>query len=105
MAQFKYFNGSRELLAIHALSNKDFAEKFPGVKGRRYDGFSMKVGITRDGNQLLPVEREIEYKSHPSRHDCDARCMNAQGKIMRCECSCGGKNHGLGRFVSSGPGL
>jgi hypothetical protein len=41
-------------------------------------------------------ERKIEYKANPSKHQCDARCMRATGKIMRCECSCGGMNHGKG---------
>lgn len=41
-------------------------------------------------------ERKIEYKSNPSKHQCDARCVHATGKIMRCECSCGGLNHGKG---------
>lgn len=40
--------------------------------------------------------RVIQYKSNPSKHECDARCLNAVGKVMRCECSCGGKNHGRG---------
>lgn len=59
----------------------------------------MWVGHPAEGrDEVLPVERVIEYKSNPSRHECDARCLNADGKIMRCECSCGGKNHGRGRF-------
>lgn len=40
--------------------------------------------------------RVVEFKSFPSRHECDARCMNATGRTMKCECSCGGKNHGRG---------
>lgn len=40
--------------------------------------------------------RRIEYKSNPSRHECDDRCKFATGKHMKCECSCGGKNHGKG---------
>lgn len=43
--------------------------------------------------------RVIQYKSNPSKHECDARCLNAVGKVMRCECSCGGKNHGRGSLV------
>lgn len=46
----------------------------------------------------VKVTRVVEYKSFPTRHECDARCYNATGKIMRCECSCGGKNHGKGAF-------
>jgi len=42
-------------------------------------------------------ERAIERKSNPSMHKCDARCLNATG--FRCECACGGKNHGAGNFA------
>jgi hypothetical protein len=38
--------------------------------------------------------RKVEYKSNPSRHACDSRCTHATGKVMKCECSCGGHNHG-----------
>lgn len=47
--------------------------------------------------EWIKATRVVEYKSHPSRHDCDARCYNATGRTMRCECACGGKNHGRGR--------
>ena len=56
-------------------------------------------GLTTAG-QRVQATRKIEMKSFPSKHVCDARCMHAQGKTMRCECSCGGKNHGRGRFVA-----
>ncbi|NIA67804.1 hypothetical protein HBA54_04300 [Pelagibius litoralis] len=46
------------------------------------------------------AERKVEYKRFPTKHECDARCMNATGKVMKCECSCGGKNHGRGHRVS-----
>jgi hypothetical protein len=42
--------------------------------------------------------RIVQRKSSPSLHECDARCINATGRTMQCECSCGGKNHGRGRF-------
>lgn len=42
--------------------------------------------------------RVVVRKSMPSNHECDARCMNATGRTMQCECSCGGKNHGKGRL-------
>lgn len=42
----------------------------------------------------IKAERVIQFKSNPSLHQCDARCMNAKGRI--CECSCRGKNHGNG---------
>ena len=41
--------------------------------------------------------RVVELKSNPSRHKCDDRCLHATGRTMKCECSCGGKNHGKGR--------
>lgn len=39
------------------------------------------------------IARVIQFKSHPSRHACDARCQSAKGH--QCECSCGGANHGI----------
>ncbi len=45
------------------------------------------------------VTRVVTRKSSPSNHECDARCMNATGRTMQCECSCGGKNHGKGRIL------
>jgi hypothetical protein len=101
MAKIKYFNGTTELRDPHGMDNAKFVAAFPGVKGLRYDGFQMKVGYPVTGGALLPIERAIEYKSNPSRHECDARCINATGRIMRCECSCGGKNHGKGAFNCS----
>jgi hypothetical protein len=112
MAKTLYFNGEIELANVQPLDNAEFAKRFPGVKGRRYDGFTMKVGrvasekpvyVQGQGwvETLLPVERVINFKSNPSRHECDARCMNATGKTMNCECSCGGKNHGRGAFQCS----
>lgn len=43
-----------------------------------------------------PVTRKVIMKQFPIRHECDARCTNATGRVMKCECSCGGKNHGKG---------
>lgn len=111
MAKVLYFNGETELHNVTGMDNKEFAKRFPGAKCRRYDGYSMWVGrpvgsVERfipgqgwDKSDLLPVERVITYKSNPSRHECDARCMNANGRTMNCECSCGGKNHGRANFI------
>jgi hypothetical protein len=52
-----------------------------------------------DGLGWVRVTRKVEMKSFPIRHECDARCMNATGRIMKCECACGGKNHGRGALV------
>ncbi len=98
MANMKHFSGDVELTRLSVMDNKPFAEAFPGVKGIRYDGFSKRIGYAAGSNVALPVERVIEYKSNPSKHECDARCINATGRVMRCECSCGGKNHGKGAF-------
>lgn len=57
-------------------------------------------GICPQCGQVHVCTRKIEYKANPTKHPCDARCVHATGKIMRCECSCGGKNHGR---VSVGP--
>jgi hypothetical protein len=106
----KYFNGTTELHRPQPMDNKEFVQLFPGVKGKRWDGFSMMVAnpldftpvfdrtVGRWTTDLRPVTRVINYKSNPSKHICDARCMNATGRTMQCECSCGGKNHGNGGF-------
>lgn len=113
MAKVLYFNGETELTAITGMKNAEFAARFPGVKGRRDDGYHMLVGRPVnvapqfiqgqgwDKSTLVPVERVINYKSNPSKHECDARCVNATGRTMNCECSCGGKNHGRGSFQCS----
>lgn len=52
-------------------------------------------GIAPDGNKLQAT-RKIEYKANASKHECDDRCIHATGRVMKCECACGGKNHGKG---------
>lgn len=52
-----------------------------------------------EGIGWVKVTRSIEMKASPSRHECDDRCLNATGRTMKCECSCGGKNHGRGAFA------
>lgn len=80
---------------LYGMDNAKFRAAFPNVKGYRYGGFAMQVGRSAS-NVELPVTRKVMYKSFPSKHECDARCMNAKGRTMNCECSCGGKNHGKG---------
>ena len=112
MANVKYFSGDVQLRSMGPMDNAEFARRFPGVKGRRYDSFSMWVGVPKDAGDAVynratqrwdhdfrAVDRVITYKSNPSRHECDARCMNATGRTMNCECSCGGKNHGRGSLA------
>lgn len=91
MAQFRHFNGENELSGVHE-----------GRDGKFY-GYVSKTDlyfVQGEGwKGYVRVERKIEYKSNPSRHECDDRCMNATGRVMKCECSCGGKNHGRGSFI------
>jgi hypothetical protein len=101
MANMKYFGDfdgkTVELTRVTSIRNAEFATRFPGVKGMRDDGFSKRVGYA-DG-VMYPVTRLIEYKSQPSRHECNAKCMNGSHRGI-CECRCGGKNHGRGMFTS-----
>lgn len=97
---FRYFNGTDELTRVTSVPNAKF-EAMGGVKSKANwnDSFSRLVGVTADG-RLVPVERGITYKRFASKHECNSKCMN--GKINgTCECSCGGKNHGLGGLFSS----
>lgn len=90
MANIKHFSGDIELSGVHEKNGKLF-------------GYASKADLLFVAGQgwqgYVAVERSIEYKSNPSRHECDARCMNATGRMMKCECSCGGKNHGRGAFL------
>lgn len=100
-ATVKYFcdiEGTVELKDIQPMDNAEFAKRFGEVKARRFDGFSKIVGRAADG-RLLPATRQIFYKSHPSLHVCNAKCMGGKPNGT-CECSCGGKNHGVGMFTS-----
>jgi hypothetical protein len=64
-----------------------------------YRGKEGSFGYDKESGKWVKANRKVEYKAFASKHECDARCMNATGKIMRCECACGGKNHGRGAFV------
>lgn len=83
MAQIKYF----------ADSNTGSLE-FSRVD-HRADG---AYGYDAAAAQWVKANRKVAYKAFPSKHECDARCMNAAGRAMNCECACGGKNHGRGAF-------
>ena len=87
MAKIKYFSGSNELQGVYYDGNKAFGyvskEDLVFVAGKGWTGY-------------VAADRKIEFKSNPSRHECDSRCVNATGLIMKCECSCCGKNHGRG---------
>ena len=104
MATIKYFNDTngeaQELKCAYGMSNKEFAAKFPGVKGLRYDGYSMWVGYPISGpGGAVPVTRKIEMKRFPSKHECNSKCLNGKHNGT-CECQCGGANHGRGMFTN-----
>lgn len=87
MARFTYFHDAPdgatfELSGIH--HDGSCSTRPSAFRGRCPSG------------QIVAATRRIEYSAHPSRHQCDARCQNASGRIMKCECSCGGRNHGKG---------
>ncbi len=89
MATFKFFAGETQL------TNVCLRGTGKGVLA----GIDPSNPPTWDGTKWIGyvnVERTIKYKSFPSKHECDARCMNATGRTMNCECSCGGRNHGRG---------
>ncbi len=94
MATMKHFNGTTELKNVYFEGRKMF--------GQPVDFVPVFVPGTGWDSGYVPVERSISYKSYPSKHICDARCMNATGRTMQCECSCGGKNHGVGAFNCEG---
>lgn len=100
MANIKYFGDiggeALALRSIHGMGNKEFRARWPGVKGMRSDGYEMLVGHSDSGVQ--PVTRKIEYKSRPSLHTCNAKCLNGKHNGV-CECQCGGRNHGAGMFT------
>ncbi|WP_087866457.1 hypothetical protein [Comamonas thiooxydans] len=101
MANIKYFSDvtgeAVELKGISSVPNKEFIARWPGVKGYRFDGYQMQVGRNQLG-ELLPVTRKIEFKSRPSLHECNVKCLNGKHNGT-CECQCGGKNHGAGLFT------
>lgn len=66
-------------------------------RGVDYRGKKAGTFLYVDGT-WIKANRKVDYKSNPSRHECDARCMHAKGLTFNCECSCGGENHGKGGF-------
>lgn len=78
---------------FYQIPKDEFQKLFPGVKGTG-DHYVRNVA-TVDG-KVVPVTRHIWYVSqNPSLHKCDSRCLH--GKCGgRCECQCGGVNHGRG---------
>lgn len=92
----RYFDkdGNQLTNGIRTIDNAAFAKEFPGMKGLKNDGYSKLIGLINGA--YVPVVRRVNYvEAHPSLHKCDDRCLN--GKCGgRCECQCGGANHGRG---------
>ena len=64
----------------------------------RLDRIAIKAGTltgTSAEGERLQVTRTINYNPNGSRHLCNAACRHAKGR--ECECSCGGRNHGINR--------
>jgi len=89
MANFKYFAEC----GGEAVELKNVFHNGNGTKAKDFRGTCPTCGERHD------AVRQIEYKAFASKHECDARCLHAQGRVMKCECSCGGKNHGRGSAV------
>lgn len=89
MAQLRYFadlpNG--DSLRLDRIDNRNQSKKHDDCWGWT-------------GTEWVKITRVVEFKSQPSRHECDARCLHATGRTMKCECSCGGKNHGKGSRIA-----
>ena len=93
MGDFRYFSGDRELRSVqHDGSASSRPAAFSGYPEGVEPIFVAGEGWTG----RVPADRRVQYLSNPSRHACDSRCLNASGRVMKCECACGGKNHGRG---------
>lgn len=95
MARFAYF---ADLPNGETLEWRDTVVRgeVKAARGIDYRSHRDIRGYDAKSGQWVQVTRKIEMKSAPSLHECDDRCMYATGRIMRCECSCGGANHGKG---------
>lgn len=90
----KFFSQDIEVQFAGSIANADFSAKFPGVKGVKFDGYKKMVGNLGGLVQSHPITRMIEVK-RVTDHVCDAKCRCAKGGT--CECSCGGRFHGIDR--------
>ncbi len=99
MANIKYFAGDLELRNVRCVGTGTKASHFIGLPEGVEAFFIPGQGWI---GGFVAADRRVTYKSYPSRHECDARCMNATGRTMQCECACGGRNHGKGALVCAG---
>jgi hypothetical protein len=89
MANLRYFadiNGESFLLS-HVQHNGSAFK----IKAHHFSG-KLPTG------ERVTASRVIERKPNPTNHKCDARCEFAKG--FKCECACGGKNHGRGSAIT-----
>lgn len=92
----KYFSGDTLLNGAYPVKRDIVRSRFPLGTIKRYDSFSLLVGSVSGkigDDAWMPVTRVISYNENGSKHVCDARCRCAKGG--KCECSCGGKFHGI----------
>ena len=94
-ATVMYFSGDVELVYIHSIPVKNFIAIGGKLNKHNYENkLHRYVGHPKNApDAIMPLTRKIFYKKNPSLHKCDARCQNATGHV--CECSCGGKFHGI----------
>lgn len=92
MARFKYFT---ECNGVTVELGSIYHDGHASTAARHHIGTCPECLTRHNANRM------IEMKASPSKHECDDRCINATGRVMKCECSCGGKNHGRGAFNCS----
>ncbi len=87
------------------LANGQTVEIKSNIFSKRIGGKDVRFGIDpanppvwngKEWTGYVQVTRSIKYTTYYVKHECDARCYNAQGTTMNCECQCGGANHGKG---------
>lgn len=94
MAKALHFFGEEEIKkGITTMDREEFTRVFGKVKAVRPDYYTVLVGRNAAG-ELCPINRVIYRKPNPSNHKCGSKCRNAKGHD--CECSCGGRYHGIG---------
>lgn len=86
MANIRYFG------ECNGLPVELSAIRHDGSMSRKPSHFSGRCETCGERHQAT---RAIEYKSLPSKHECNAKCMSGSSR-GKCECRCGGKNHGRG---------
>lgn len=97
MARYAYFADMPDGRVLEWRDGRDKRGNVTAAEGVAYVGRGQFVGYV--GRDAVPITRRVELKPAPSRHECDARCLNATGRTMRCECACGGRNHGRGAIA------